>query len=136
MEDDIILYLPWPPTINDYYGTNSYGARFIKQKARKFREACEKALHEQYPHAILADRLLVEVVEFPPDRRKRDLDNYMKGLLDGCTVGKLWIDDSIIDQLFIYRGEVVKGGCVKVSIGPAGPIIKFDLDQSLGYVAN
>jgi len=130
MKDDIILYLPWPATVNDYYGTNAYGARFIKKKARAFREVCENAIREQFPHISLSDRLLVEVVLFPPDRRKRDLDNYMKGLLDGCTQGQLWVDDSIIDQLFIYRGEPVSGGCVRVEIGPAGPVVKLDVARA------
>ena len=127
MEEDIVLYLPWPPTINSYYKISRSGHHYLDKSVRKFREAVSKAIHEQYPHTKLSERLLVEVYEFPPDRRKRDLDNYMKGLLDSCTEASLWIDDSIIDQLHIYRGEVVKGGCIKVLICDAGPLIKFDL---------
>jgi crossover junction endodeoxyribonuclease RusA len=65
----------------------------------------------------------MEVYLFPPDRRKRDLDNYMKGLLDALTNGKLWVDDSLINQLHIYRGEVVTDGSVRVEISEAGPVV-------------
>lgn len=125
MKEDIVLYLPWPPTINDYYKVTLAGQRYLDKKVRGFRADVEKALHEQCPGLKLADRLFVEVFQFPPDRRKRDLDNYIKGFQDACTKGGLWIDDSLIDQLFIYRGEVVKGGAFRVEISEAGPLVKF-----------
>ena len=49
----------------------------------------------------------------------------MKGLLDSVTEAKLWIDDSLIDQLHIYRGESIKEGAVVVSVSDAGPVVKF-----------
>ena len=58
-----------------------------------------------------------------PDRRKRDLDNLHKGILDGLTHAGVWKDDSQIDDLRIYRcraatGELVieKPGRVVVTI--------------------
>jgi crossover junction endodeoxyribonuclease RusA len=67
--------------------------------------------------------IFMEVYLYPPDRRKRDLDNYMKGLLDALTEAGLWTDDVLIDQLHIYRGEVVKLGSVRIEISEAGPIM-------------
>jgi crossover junction endodeoxyribonuclease RusA len=66
----------------------------------------------------------MEVYLFPPDRRKRDLDNYMKGLLDALTVAELWTDDSLVDQLHIFRGEIVSGGSVRVEISDGGPVVR------------
>ncbi len=125
---DIELYLPWPPTVNDYYGTRMIRKRriqYIKAKGKLFRAACERTIAEQVGYLNIPDRLLVEVELYPPDRRRRDLDNYMKPLLDAITHAQVWEDDSQIDQLFIYRGETVKQGAVIVKIGLAGPILPF-----------
>jgi len=51
-----------------------------------------------------------------PDKRRRDLDNLPKALLDGLTHSGIWDDDSQIDDLRIMRGEIVKGGSVTVVI--------------------
>jgi len=49
----------------------------------------------------------VSIVMHEPDRRRRDVDNAAKGLLDGCR-GVLWADDRQIDRLTVERGEVDK----------------------------
>lgn len=124
---DIELYLPWPPTINDYYGSKKAGKRkitYIKPKGKAFRLAVEAAVAEQVGYLQLDMNLLVEVKLFAPDNRRRDLDNYMKALLDACTHAKLWDDDSQIDQLFIYRGLPLKNGLVIMSINEAGPVFR------------
>ena len=125
ISNDIVLHLPWPPTVNSYYKVTRHGQRYLDKKVQTFREAVEEALNEQVPGLELDDRLFLEVYLFPPDRRKRDLDNYMKGLLDGFTYAKTWVDDSQIDQLHIYRGEVMSDGVVVVSVSDAGPVVKF-----------
>lgn len=122
----IELYLPWPPTINDYYGHRAMKRRiipFIKAKGKAYRKAVEDTIFEQVGYLELADKLHVEVVLHPPDARRRDLDNYMKGLLDALTHAKVWEDDSQIDQLPIYRGQKITNGLVIVRIDLAGPVL-------------
>ena len=126
LEQDLVLYLPWPPTVNDYYKVTRHGQRYLSTKVRGFRESVEESLGEQCPGLELDEQLFLEVYLFPPDRRKRDLDNYMKGLLDSVTQAKMWVDDSQVDQLHIYRGEVMSDGVVVVSVSDAGPIIKYE----------
>ena len=58
-----------------------------------------------------------------PDQKKLDLDNYMKVLIDALQHSDLIADDSLIDQLLIYRWEVVKYGFAKVTFSLAGPVI-------------
>jgi crossover junction endodeoxyribonuclease RusA len=58
--------------------------------------------------------LRVEIEAWPPDKRKRDLDNILKSLLDALTYAGIWEDDSQIDDLRIYRATI--GGMVKVRI--------------------
>jgi len=47
----------------------------------------------------------------------------MKALLDSLEASGLIYNDSIIDQLFIYRGAVISGGAVEVEISEAGPLV-------------
>jgi len=120
----IELYLPFPPTVNNYYVKTSRGV-FISQKGRKFRDIVHSAVVEQLGGAVAIDsRMLVEIVLFPPDKRRRDVDNYNKALLDALTHAGVWEDDSLIDQLFIYRGTVQKKpGQAFVRITDAGPVV-------------
>lgn len=125
--DNIIIYLPWPPTVNSYYSAGQGKVRYISAKGRVFRDQVAQAIAEQAPGLTLADRLYVEVVLHPPDRRTRDLDNYMKALLDALTHSGLWEDDSQIDQLSILRGVIApKDGLTRLEIASAGPVIPME----------
>ena len=69
----------------------------------------------------------MEITLFPPDRRKRDLDNYLKALFDAITKSGFWVDDSQIDQLMVYRGAIVDKGVIHIRIYEAGPIIPLGM---------
>lgn len=126
MDNDVILYLPWPPTVNSYYKVARSGVRYLDKSVGIFRRAIAEEINEQCPGLYLDEPLFMEVYLFPPDKRKRDLDNYMKGLLDALTEAELWEDDSLIHQLHIYRGERVERGKVRVEISEAGPIMRIE----------
>lgn len=126
MNEDVILYLPWPPTVNSYYKVARSGVRYLDKNVGIFRDRIAESISEQCPGLYLDEPIFMEVYLFPPDKRKRDLDNYMKGLLDALTEAGLWEDDSLIHQLHIYRGARVDGGQVKVEISEAGPILGFE----------
>ena len=117
------LYLPFPPSNNNYYVKTQRGV-FISHKGRKFRDEVASAINEQLPGELIEDRILIETVYFMPDKRRRDIANYSKALHDAITVAGLWSDDELIDQNFEYRGAVVKNGSVFIRITPAGPILK------------
>ena len=119
---DVSIYLDFPPTLNSYY-TKTRNGIFISRKGRLFRDSVIKEVSEQVPDKFIDTQMLMQVTLFMPDKRERDLDNYMKALLDAMTHAHLIADDSLVDQLMIYRGEVVKYGLTKVVISPAGPII-------------
>ena len=53
---------------------------------------------------------------YPPDRRKRDLDNVLKASIDALQHCGLIDDDANIWRLEVERGEVVKGGYIEVGI--------------------
>lgn len=109
----IELTLPWPPTVNTYY-RNVQGKTLISSAGRAYCKAVADQVLIQRGAKNLECRLAVRIVAFVPDRRRRDLDNILKSLLDSLTRAGVWADDSQIDKLTIERAPV--GGMVKVQI--------------------
>lgn len=111
--------LPWPPSVNHYW--RRVGSRtLISKEGRLFRKRVVAMLsvHRSEP---LTGRLHVRVFAHPPDRRRRDLDNITKALLDALERGGVYEDDSQIDRLVVERGEVIKGGKAIVEITEVHP---------------
>ena len=109
----IIVTLPWPPTVNTFYRTVN-GSMKISEKGRAYAKAVADQVLIQRAAKQLAGRLHVHITAFPPDKRKRDLDNLFKSVLDSLTKAGVWLDDSLIDRLSIERGTI--GGYIKVLI--------------------
>ena len=108
------IELPYPPSINHYW--RRVGNRTpISKEGRLFRKRVLATLKIQHIEPMTGP-LAVRVVAHPPDRRRRDLDNIAKSLLDALEHGGVYEDDSQIDRLSIERASVVKGGAVMVEI--------------------
>lgn len=110
----IAIQLPYPPSVNHYW--RRVGARtLISREGRRYRShvASILALRRIRP---IPGSLDVRITVYPPDRRRRDLDNTMKALLDALEYGDAYGDDFQIDHLDIWRGEVVPDGRVDVHI--------------------
>lgn len=101
------VWLPWPPSVNHYWGTRGK-ARFIGVKGKAFRASALLAWNALRVQGFGNARLSVAVVAYPPDRRSRDLDNILKAALDGLQHARAYEDDSQIDRLIVDRGEVRK----------------------------
>lgn len=112
----ITLTLPFPPSLNHYY--RRVGLKtLISREGRAYRRTVG---------SILADRgvkpldgpACVRIEVYPPDRRRRDLDNLLKGLGDSLEHGGAFHDDSQIVWLLIEKAHVVPGGKVIVELWP------------------
>jgi crossover junction endodeoxyribonuclease RusA len=111
-----LVRLDWPPTVNHYY-TVARGRKILSHKGRQYKkdQAWQMAA-QQIPKASQGDKYTVHIEASPPDRRKRDLDNLLKPVLDSlCEYGAI-TDDSHVDELLIRRCEVITGGMIEVSI--------------------
>ena len=107
--------LPFPPSVNTYWRSIGRGRVILSEKGREYRKACLLWLSRQGVPRI-DGRLAVTLSVFPPDARRRDLDNLPKGLLDALTHAQVIVDDELIDDLRITRGPKQKGGLVQVTI--------------------
>jgi len=109
------LVLPLPPSVNHYY--RRVGRRtLISREGRAFRRKVCSILSAE-AIATVPGRLAVCVELFPPDRRRRDIDNVQKSLLDALEHGGAYRDDGQIDLLIARRCSVVDGGACVVRIG-------------------
>ncbi|VUC84984.1 bacteriophage V crossover junction endodeoxyribonuclease [Raoultella terrigena] len=114
--------LPFPPSVNAYWRSPNKGPAkgklLVSVAGRKFKHAVRAAVIEQLrdiPKPSSAPAA-VEIILYPPDYRRRDLDNYNKALLDALTYAGIWEDDSLVKRMAIEWGENVKGGRVEITI--------------------
>ena len=110
----IELELPFPPSVNHYY--RRVGVRtLISREGRRFRKrVCASLAESRVPR--LRGPLRMEIEVYPPDRRRRDIDNVQKALLDALQHGGLYEDDSQIVKLNIEKRACVRGGRTLVRI--------------------
>ena len=106
--------LPYPPSVNHYW--RRVGARtLISRQGRTFRESvCSLlALRRLRP---LEGWLKVHLQIFPPDRRRRDVDNIQKPVLDALQHAGVYHDDFQIVSLVTDRLEPREGGQLVVTV--------------------
>lgn len=113
----IELELPPPPSVNHYY--RHVGPRVLISKlGRQYREFVQQRLRfaraEKMP-GPLSFRLDF----YPPDRRRRDLDNLFKCLLDALQFGGAYSDDNQIMQITATKREpLLPDGLVYIKLEP------------------
>lgn len=106
--------LPYPPSINHYW--RRVGPRtLISREGRRFR-ASVVAILAAGGRPPLTGKLSVEVEVYPPDLRRRDVDNCLKSLLDAMQHGGAYLDDSQIVKLSVEKREATPGGRTIVRI--------------------
>ena len=110
----VTLTLPWPPSVNKYWRTFQ-GRMIISAEGRSYRKAVADQVLIQRGAKHYTGKLRVQIEAFRPDNRRRDLDNLLKAVLDGCTHAGVWEDDSNIVDLRIYWADSV-GGMLKVKV--------------------
>lgn len=117
------LRLPWPPSGNRYWRIfvpphkptaarmirSAEATRYIKQVVRLVSSGWADL--EQF-----TGRLQVAVVCRAPDRRRYDLDNRCKVLLDALQRSGVIAGDHLIDELRVTRGGAVQPPRVEVRI--------------------
>lgn len=121
--------LPFPPSVNDYWHSRAIKVNgkwmptvYVSKDGKDFRKAVSEKVFEQSGFrnpVTLFGRVAVEVTLFAKDLRARDLDNFLKSLLDALTAATVWGDDKQIDLLLVKRGPIARTNPrveIKVSI--------------------
>lgn len=108
VSDEVKIVLPFPPSLNRYY-RNVRGMVKISAEGREYKKLVRANVLAQIPdHTMMTGRVEVAVKTFQKDKRRRDLDNTQKALLDALSESgaAVYQDDSQIDGLYIQRKGV------------------------------
>jgi len=106
--------LPFPPSVNHYY--RRVGPRtLISREGRAYQERVA-AILVALGVRPLRGPLHMRIEVYPPDNRRRDLDNLQKSLWDALQKGGAYHDDSQVVKFEVEKREVVPGGKVIVGI--------------------
>ncbi|WP_293735001.1 RusA family crossover junction endodeoxyribonuclease [uncultured Acinetobacter sp.] len=100
-----------PPSVNHYW-VASGKKRFLSERAKVF----HRIVKQLVPAHKTLKRLKLEVTFHFPDRRCRDIDNYLKATIDSLVKCGLCVDDEQFDELIVKRGNVIKGGLIKLTV--------------------
>lgn len=100
-----LLSLPFPPTVNHIWRYTAQGV-YLTPTGRLYKQRVVDAVllsgvRSAWDH--YTGPVQVEITAYMPDRRKRDLDNCLKIVLDGLTQSGIWNDDSQIASIQICR---------------------------------
>lgn len=125
--DTLAFTLPWPPSVNTYWRSvivqGPRGPRvklLISEKGREYRKRVATIV-QQKMERMAPGRYDVWIDAHPPDKRKRDLDNLFKAVLDSLAHAGVYVDDGMIDKLSIQRCKILKGtGMVYTTIKVIG----------------
>jgi len=110
------ITLPWPPSVNHYWRTWR-GRMLISREGRAYRKDVRALLAGGgFRKPPSGGRIALCMDAFPPDRRKRDLDNLQKSVLDALEQAGVYADDSQIDLLVTRRCKAVAGGRLHVHV--------------------
>ena len=110
----ITFVLPFPPSVNTYYRHLPNGRTLLSKKGRLFKAVADTL--PEFESFTAEDRLRVHLQLFPPTKRSFDIDNFAKSTLDLLEFAGVFPNDNQIDELYLERREVVKGGKAIVKI--------------------
>lgn len=98
----ISLSLPYPASINNYYGRRRGGGVYIKEDGAKYRKhVIDYVAINKIP--CFFKELSVKIILTVGDKRRKDIDNGLKCLLDALEHAKAYKNDSQIVKLDVEK---------------------------------
>lgn len=132
----IELELPYPPSLNHF---KKVGRIIRTKRGKTYQQRIDtpetKAFYLRVWQTVVAmrshkavrfdDRAILEVTLWlhPPDKRKRDVDNPCKVILDSLQKAGVYSDDFQIARLIVERKDIISKGKVIVRIEELKPCI-------------
>jgi crossover junction endodeoxyribonuclease RusA len=97
--------IPWPPSVNHYY--RHVGNKvLISREGRQYRENV-MAMFRDKPQPPFTGPIELYAEFYPPDARRRDLDNLLKCTQDTLQHAGLFNDDSQIAVIHIIKQKPI-----------------------------
>ena len=109
MNKTVRLELPYPPSVNSYWLANGH-RRYISPAGVKFTKEVAFIVNQASVKGFGDKQVAISVMVHPRSKRKFDLDNTLKAILDALMKAGMYDDDSQIEYIEVARGEQVDGG--------------------------
>jgi crossover junction endodeoxyribonuclease RusA len=122
MSEEFVVALPFPPSVNNYYGVTCNGKiphKYIKERGRRYREEVIAIIKEKGLELRANVPLSVHISVTPPDNRVHDIDNILKCLFDSLSHANFWEDDMYVRALsmeYVEKDHYEKPGSVLVHV--------------------
>lgn len=115
---EINLILPWPPSVNQIWSTTRKGNWYSSKVAKDFKEMVSyyvtvKRARNAFVGAV---PLNFEMLAYPPDNRRRDLDNLAKVVFDALQGASVFENDCQIKKMYMEMCGKSPGGKVLVTL--------------------
>lgn len=94
------MVLPVPPSVNRYWRQGRAGIVYLSAEAQAYKDAVRLTNIVNHP---FAGPVALNLTVFRP-RKKGDLDNYLKALLDALK-GIIYYDDDQVVEISAYRDD-------------------------------
>jgi crossover junction endodeoxyribonuclease RusA len=135
--NQIEITLPYPPSVNHYKTIGKivrtkkgkiYQQRINSEDTKRFYYEVWCKIRSKNAIGAFSATISLEVTIdlHPPDKRRRDIDNGIKIILDSLQRGGLISDDNQICRLLVTRMSIIKHGQIIVRIKPYVSFPKTD----------
>ena len=111
-----VARLPFPPTVNHIW-KSSGKTRYLSKEYEAFLGMVQVIVGRERVPKFGEKRLAVSIKLHGPNKRKYDIDNRVKAVLDSLVRAGVMDDDEQVDSLAVTREEIIKGGLCVVWIG-------------------
>jgi crossover junction endodeoxyribonuclease RusA len=109
MNGSYAVRLDFPPSMNTYWRRRGH-TTYLSPKGRQYKKAVASRIREEFGEVdLITGRVGIAIELCRGDRRKFDVDNYVKGLCDALN-GVIWEDDAQVDVIQVKRGPVSPPG--------------------------
>ena len=100
-----------PPSVNNYWVGTGRTCK-VSDRGRDFHDLVAMTI----PQLNTTSRLKLDVTFHFPNKQRRDIDNFLKATIDSLVKCGLCVDDEQFDELSVKRGEIIKGGLIKITV--------------------
>lgn len=113
MNKTIVLYTKPIPVNQKYFVRN--GRNILSKKYRDAKEAMQWEITAAWSGEALTEDVTLNIMQYFGDNRKRDIDAYLKILLDSMT-GIVYNDDSQITEMHIYKEKDLDNPRIEIQV--------------------